>query len=88
MPHLRGEITAMHVFFIPMLSFLMVLTAFLMFAFAFSYLVWSPKTKHPNVIAAEMMQFSEQFSSFMVMSGIAFGVGICVLAIANFWLNF
>ncbi|AFY71234.1 hypothetical protein Pse7367_2983 [Thalassoporum mexicanum PCC 7367] len=78
----------MHVFFIPMLSFLMVVTAFLMFAFAFSYLVWSPKTKNPNVIAAEVMQFSEQFTNFIVMSGIALGVGICFLAIANFWLNF
>jgi hypothetical protein len=78
----------MHVFFMPMLSFLMVLTAFLMFAFAFSYLVWSPKDKTPNVIAAEVMQFSEQLTSFMLMGGIVLGVGLCLLAIANFWINF
>jgi hypothetical protein len=78
----------MHVLFMPMLSFLVVLSAFLIFAFAFSYLVWSPKAKTPNVIAAEVMQFSEQFTNFMIMAGIGLGISLCIFAIANFWINF
>ncbi len=55
---------------IPLTLFTLVISGFLLVAFCFSYLFWSDRYKTPEVIAAEVMQFSEWATSWMAIASV------------------
>ncbi|MEI6427833.1 MAG: hypothetical protein WCO45_05495 [Pseudanabaena sp. ELA607] len=55
---------------ISLVVFTSVILLILAFAFAMSYLFWADKAKTPEVIAAEVMQFSEQLGSLLSLGAI------------------
>ena len=48
-----------------LIGFILFVTLFLGLAFSLSYFWWADRHKTPEVIAAEVMQFSEQMTSFL-----------------------
>lgn len=62
-----------------LIGFTLVLLMFLGIAFALSYLWWADRYKTPEVIAAEVMQFSEQFTqAFAVFAVAMLGFGLTI----------
>lgn len=67
----------------PLIGFTLFVIMLLGVAFILSYFWWADRYKTPEVIAAEVMQFSEQFTnalSFLM-------IGMLVLGIAVIFLN-
>lgn len=48
-----------------LIGFILFVTLFLGIAFSLSYFWWADRHKTPEVIAAEVMQFSEQITNFL-----------------------
>ena len=66
----------------PLIGFTLVVMLFLGSAFTLSYFWWADRYKTPEVIAAEVMQFSEQFInalSVFVVGMLAFGIMLIFL---------
>ena len=63
-------LTGQSIMNISLVVFTSVVFLFLAFAFAMSYLFWADKAKTPEVIAAEVMQFSEQLGSLLSIGAI------------------
>ncbi len=66
----------------PLISFTLLVILFLGLAFTLSYFWWADRYKTPEVIAAEVMQFSEQFTnafSVFVVGMLAFGIMLIFL---------
>jgi hypothetical protein len=61
----------------PLISFTILVTLFLGAAFTLSYFWWADRYKTPEVIAAEVMHFSEQFTNIFSV----FAVGILAFGI-------
>ncbi len=70
----------------PLIGFTLFIILFLGVAFSLSYFWWADRYKTPEVIAAEVMQFSEQITSaisvFMV-GLLAFGVMLLFLNLSS-----
>ena len=58
----------------PLIVFTLVVMLFLGSAFTLSYFWWADRYKTPEVIAAEVMQFSEQFTNALSIFAIAFAL--------------
>lgn len=61
----------------PLIGFTLFVMIFLGAAFTLSYFWWADRYKTPEVIAAEVMQFSEQFTnalSVFAVGMLAFGI--------------
>lgn len=66
----------------PLISFTLLVVLFLGIAFTLSYFWWADRYKTPEVIAAEVMQFSEQFTnafSVFAVGMLAFGTMLIFL---------
>ncbi len=66
----------------PLISFTLLVILFLGLAFSLSYFWWADRYKTPEVIAAEVMQFSEQFTnafSVFAVGMLAFGIMLIFL---------
>ena len=66
----------------PLISFTLLVVLFLGIAFTLSYFWWADRYKTPEVIAAEVMQFSEQFTnafSVFAVGMLAFGIMLIFL---------
>jgi hypothetical protein len=65
-----------------LIGFIIFITLFLGLAFSLSYFWWADRHKTPEVIAAEVMQFSEQvtgFLSILAVGAIAFTVTLIII---------
>ncbi len=67
----------------PLISFTLLVILFLGIAFTLSYFWWADRYKTPEVIAAEVMQFSEQFTNAFSV----FAVGMLALGIMLIFLR-
>ena len=67
----------------PLIGFTLVVMLFLGSAFTLSYFWWADRYKTPEVIAAEVMQFSEQFINALSV----FAVGMLAFGIMLIFLN-
>jgi hypothetical protein len=67
----------------PLIGFTLFITLFLA-AFTLSYFWWADRYKTPEVIAAEVMQFSEQLTNALSV----FAVGMLAFGIMLIFLNF
>ena len=67
----------------PLISFTLLVILFLGAAFTLSYFWWADRYKTPEVIAAEVMQFSEQFTNALS----DFAVGMLAFGIMLIFLN-
>ncbi len=68
--------------YMPLISFTLFVVLFLGAAFTLSYFWWADRLKTPEVIAAEVMQFSEQFTnafSVFAVGLLAFGIVIAFI---------
>jgi hypothetical protein len=54
----------------PLIGFTLFVVLFLAIAFSLSYFWWADRQKTPEVIAAEVMQFSEQFTNALSLLAI------------------
>jgi hypothetical protein len=70
--------------FAPMMGFVLTILLLLAIAFVMSYLFWSDRFKTPEVIAAEVMHYTERVTGLMVV----FGIGAIVLALISASINF
>ena len=68
----------------PLISFTLLVMLFLGAAFTLSYFWWADRYKTPEVIAAEVMQFSEQFTNAFSV----FAIGLLAFGIMLVFLNF
>ncbi|MBD2315938.1 hypothetical protein [Phormidium tenue] len=68
----------------PLIGFTLFVILFLGAAFTLSYFWWADRYKTPEVIAAEVMQFSEQFTNAISV----FAVGMLAFGIMLIFLNF
>ncbi len=68
----------------PLIGFTLFITLFLGVAFTLSYFWWADRYKTPEVIAAEVMQFSEQLTNALSV----FAVGMLAFGIMLMFLNF
>lgn len=68
----------------PLIGFTLFVVLFLGVAFALSYFWWADRYKTPEVIAAEVMHFSEQLTNVMSI----FAVGLLVLGTILIMVNF
>ncbi len=68
----------------PLIGFTLFVMIFLGAAFTLSYFWWADRYKTPEVIAAEVMQFSEQFTNALSV----FAVGMLAFGIMLIFLNF
>lgn len=65
-----------------LIGFTIFVIVFLGLAFSLSYFWWADRHKTPEVIAAEVMQFSEQMTSFLsilAVGAIAFIVTLIII---------
>ncbi|MBD2150317.1 hypothetical protein H6F44_09325 [Pseudanabaena sp. FACHB-1277] len=65
-----------------LIGFILFVTLFLGIAFSLSYFWWADRHKTPEVIAAEVMQFSEQITNFLsilAVGAIAFITTIIII---------
>ena len=67
----------------PLIGFTLFVILFLGAAFTLSYFWWTDRYKTPEVIAAEVMQFSEQFTNAFSV----FAVGLLAFGIMQIFLN-
>jgi hypothetical protein len=70
--------------FAPLIGFVIAMLLVLAIAFVMSYLFWSDRYKTPEVIAAEVMHYSEQVTGVTIV----FGVGAIGLALISALINF
>jgi len=75
---------AKYMIYTPLIGFTLVVILFLGVTFAFSYFWWADRYKTPEVIAAEVMQFTEQFTNVLSI----FGVGALAFALMLVMINF
>ncbi|GEM_PF-1881997 len=68
----------------PILGFLLVVLILLAFLFAFSYLVWTDKSKSPEALAAELSLFAERTTSTVMLFSIGIAACAVIFAIARF----
>lgn len=68
----------------PLIGFTLFMILFLGVAFMLSYFWWADRYKTPEVIAAEVMQFSEQITNALSV----FAVGMLAFGIMLIFLNF
>ncbi|OIP70471.1 MAG: hypothetical protein AUK48_13705 [Oscillatoriales cyanobacterium CG2_30_44_21] len=68
----------------PLIGFTLVVILFLAVTLALSYFWWADRYKTPEVIAAEVMQFTEQFTNVLSI----FGVGLLAFTLVLFMINF
>ena len=68
----------------PLIGFTLFVILFLGAAFTLSYFWWADRYKTPEVIAAEVMHFSEQFTNVFSV----FAVGMLAFGIMLIFLNF
>ncbi|CAN1208683.1 hypothetical protein TUMEXPCC7403_00580 [Tumidithrix helvetica PCC 7403] len=73
--------------FTPLIGFVLTVLLLLAIAFVMSYLFWADRYKTPEVIAAEVMQFSEQVTSLMSVLGVGAIVFVVISALINFSLQ-
>jgi hypothetical protein len=55
--------------FAPLIGFVIAMLLVLAIAFVMSYLFWSDRYKTPEVIAAEVMHYSERVTGVMIVFG-------------------
>ena len=67
----------------PLIGFTLFVILFLGAAFTLSYFWWADRYKTPEVIAAEVMQFSEQFTNAFSV----FAIGLLAFGIMLIFLN-
>lgn len=67
----------------PLIGFTLFIMLFLGVAFSLSYFWWADRYKTPEVIAAEVMQFSEQITNAISV----FMVGLLAFGIMLLFLN-
>ena len=68
----------------PLIVFTLVVMLFLGSAFTLSYFWWADRYKTPEVIAAEVMQFSEQFTNALSI----FAIGMLAFALILISINY
>ncbi|MEE3718343.1 hypothetical protein V2H45_16505 [Tumidithrix elongata RA019] len=70
--------------FAPLIGFVLTVLLLLAIAFVMSYLFWTDRYKTPEVIAAEVMHFSEQVTGVMSVVGVGAIVFVVISALINF----
>ncbi len=73
--------------YIPLIGFALTVFMLLAILFVMSYLYWADRYKTPEVIAAEVMLFSEQASKLASLVGVAALIFVTIFALVSLSLQ-